>query len=970
MKSKKGVPENLFKELWDIILYVIKKIVTSRLFIVAILFLAMFASLIWKLFSLQIVDSEKYQAEYIQKTLKTIQTPSTRGQIYDRNGKVLAYNQLTYSVTMTDTGAFENGYERNKMLIELIDILDSHEETIVSSFPMAIDENGRLIFTTSSESEKTTLLKNIYGMTSEDTFDMVNSKGEIYNKSDPTPEEFLAMAKHRFGIGEEPNKPNAYEVEDALAIKLLHIRYAMFLKSYMRYDSTVIASNVSPETVTDVLEHANELREIDVEEETIRVYNDARYFAHIIGYTGKASDEELSELKETDQSYELGDVVGKAGIEQVMEQSLSGTKGSQTMFLDSEGRILDILEQTDPVAGDNIYLSIDADLTIGIYHLLEQKLAGILSAKIINGDFEITEDTDTSKILIPVKDAYFQLINNNVLSLNDFSRPDASEAEQQIYASFSGRQASVLTSMQGYLTSPGAAVYPALSEMDQEYMDYIYGYLLDEHYLTVGEDIRRDPTFQNWYNRNSSLQEFLRYAVSSNWIDVSKLNIDSKYSTSEDTYQILIDHLIDRLSSDIGFSKLVYKYLVEDGTVTGRQLCLSLFYQGALAWDEEAVSRLSSGNSATAYEFLMDKIRRIEITPEQLALDPCTASCVLLNVKTGEPLAVVSYPGYDNNYLSGTVNGSYYSSLLNNLSNPLYNNATQTRTAPGSIFKVISAVAGLEDGVISLSETIEDEGIYTKQGMNLRCWAFPSNHGRLNVVGAIQNSCNYYFSEVGYRLSQDQNGNYNEPLGLQKIQQYASLFGLNERSGLEIAEITPQISDTSPIASAIGQGSHAFSNVHLARYAAAVANRGTLYRLTLLSKRTDFEGNLVEEYASEVENQISIANSTWNAVQSGMREVIASGSATEIFSTCPVTVAGKTGTAEESDKRGPHATFIGFAPYGDPEVSVSIMIPYGYASSYSTEVARDVLNYYYGASTLDQILAQGATDLSGVTIGD
>lgn len=960
----------MFKEVWDIILYVIKRIVTSRLFIVAILFVCMFSALVWKLFALQIVDSEKYQDEYIQKTLKTIQTPSTRGLIYDRNGTVLAYNQLTYSVTMTDTGAFESGYERNKMLIELIDILDSHGETIDSAFPMAIDENGRLIFTTSSESEKTTLLKNIYGMTSEDTFDMVNSKGEVYNKSDPTPEEFLAMAKHKFGIGEEPNDPDAYEVEDSLAIKMLHIRYAMFLKSYMRYDSTTIASNVNQETVTDILEHANELREIDVEEETIRVYNYAQYFAHIIGYTGKASDEELSELAEEDESYEFGDIVGKTGIEQVMEQYLSGTKGSRTMFLDSEGRILDVLEQTDPVAGDNIYLSVDVDLTVGIYHLLEQKLAGILSARIIEGDFEITEDTDTSKILIPVKNAYFQLINNNVLALNDFSRPDASEVEQQIYASFTSRQASVLASMQNQLTASGAAPFPALSEMDQDYIEYIYGYLLDERYLTVGEEIRKDSTFQDWYNRNSSLQEFLRYAVSSNWIDVSKLNIDSKYSTGDDTYQVLVEDLMNRLSSDVGFSKLIYKYLVEDGSITGRQLCLCLFYQGVLEWDEEAVGRLNGGNSTTAYEFLMDKIRKIEITPEQLALDPCTASCVLLNVKTGEPLAVVTYPGYDNNYLSGTVNGAYYSSLLNNLSNPLYNNATQTRTAPGSIFKVVSAVAGLEEGIITTYEEILDEGIYTKQGMNLRCWAFPSNHGKLNVTGAIQNSCNYYFSEVGYRLSLDRNGNYNEPLGLQRIQEYASMFGLNEKSGLEMSELSPQISDTSPIASAIGQGSHAFSNVHLARYAAAVANRGTLYRLTLLSKRTDFEGNLLETYASEVENQISVANSTWNAVQSGMRAVIASGSATEIFRDCPVAVAGKTGTAEESDKRGPHATFMGFAPYEDPEVSVSIVIPYGYASSYSTEVARDVLNYYYGAATLDQILAQGATDVSGVTIGD
>lgn len=969
MKLKKGVLENLFKELFDLISYVVKKIVTSRLFVVALLFLCMFGALIYRLFNLQIQNSESYQEKYIQKTLRTIKTESTRGEIRDRNGVLLAYNELTYSVTMTDIGAYKDGYERNKMLLNLIEILEKHNETIVSAFPMEINENGTLTFTTSSASEKKTLLRNIYGMTANDVFDDVNSKGEVINKSDPTPEEFLAMAKHRFGIGEERNNEHAYEVDDATAIKMLHIRYAMYLKSFRRYDSTVIARNVSQETVTDVLEHANELLEINVEEDTKRVYTNAKYFSHIIGYTGKASDQELAELMKEDDTYESGDLVGKAGIEQVMEQELSGTKGSTTMFLDSEGRILDVLEKEtiEPVAGNDIYLSIDANLTIGVYHLLEQKLAAVLYEKIINGPFEITEGMDTSKIMIPVDDAYFQLINNNVLSMDAFARQDASDVEQAIYQEFLRRQTNVLQVVRELLLTTTTG-YQHLIERQQDYSDFVSYYLRDNGFLNITDEMRADETYQTWVDRQCSIREFLYYAVSKNWIDTNSLNLNEKYSTTETTYLALVSKILDILSKDDGFSKLIYKYMIEDGALTGRDLCLSLFYQGVLEWDDASITRLMNGGRNTAYAFFKEKIKNIEITPEQLALDPCTASCVLLNTQTGETLAVVTYPGYDNNYMSGTVNADYYRYLLNNLSNPLYNNATQTRTAPGSTFKIISAIAGLEEYVITTGETIEDLSVFTKQGLNLKCWKYPGTHGHISVAEAIRDSCNYFFCEVGFRLSSDKNGKYNEPLGLSKIEEYASLFGLNEKSGLEIAEAQPQISTTGPIPSSIGQGSHAFSNIHLARYVAAIANKGTLYDLTLLSKRTDFEGNLLEEYAPQIDHKVELADSTWSSVHRGMRMVIEN--TAEIFQNCPVAVSGKTGTAEESEKRGPHATFICYAPASKPEISVSVVIPFGYSSTYSAEIGRDVMNYYYGSTTLDQILSQGASSSSGITIQD
>ena len=212
---------------------------------------------------------------------------------------------------------------------------------------------------------------------------------------------------------------------------------------------------------------------------------------------------------------------------------------------------------------------------------------------------------------------------------------------------------------------------------------------------------------------------------------------------------------------------------------------------------------------------------------------------------------------------------SYYYQLINDQSSPLYNAATQAQTAPGSVFKPITAIAALESGVVTADELVETKGVFTELGLDLSCWLYSSSyetrtHGLINTVGAISGSCNYYFSEMGYRLSLDDNGNYNESKGVQAIQAFASAFGLDTTSGIEIREREPQISDTAPVPSAIGQGTHRFSNVQLARYVTALANSGTVYNLTLLDSVTDTDGNVVVDYQPEIANTTDFSASTWD----------------------------------------------------------------------------------------------------------
>lgn len=302
-----------------------------------------------------------------------------------------------------------------------------------------------------------------------------------------------------------------------------------------------------------------------------------------------------------------------------------------------------------------------------------------------------------------------------------------------------------------------------------------------------------------------------------------------------------------------------------------------LIRSGVLAYDAEEISSLES-NAVSPVSFLKDKIRNIEITPAQLALDPCSGSCVITDVKTGELLALVSYPGYDNNRLANTVDADYFASLNTDLSKPLYNYATQERTAPGSTFKMVSSVAGLDTGVITLTTQIMDKGVYENISNHPRCWALNHGytHGLINVSEALRDSCNYFFYDVGYRLATNNfSTSYDDATGISKIQEYASLLGLDETTGVEIEENDPQIADEYPVMAAIGQSNNNYATIQLGRYVSAIANDGNVYEYTLLSKVCDSDGNTLETYEPKVRNTVDVLDTTqWNAIHTGMRMVV------------------------------------------------------------------------------------------------
>lgn len=941
--------------------------IMSRMFILTMAIFILFGILTQRLFTLQIVNGESYQDNFTLKILKEQSIKSTRGKIYDVNGKLLAYDELAYSVTIEDnydTVGSEKNREINNNIYALIKIIEENGDELSGEFNIVLNENGRFEY----DVEGKTLLRflaDIYGYSK--TTDLKVKEREA------TPEEVISYlcSKNKFGIGRyEETGEGKYEFYPeegytrAEILKIVTIRYALNLNSYQKYIATTVATSLSEKTVAKIMENKSELQGVDIAEDTVRKYIDEPSMSPILGYTGIISQSELEQYNLEGGQYERNDMVGRAGIELEMEKQLQGNKGYRQVYVDNVGKIVEIASQTEPEAGNDLYLTIDSDLQAAVYKLIEQKLAGIIVSHIRNvKEYVQGENESAANIIIPIDDVYYALFNNNVINIAHLSAEDADNYERQIYDTYLIKEDEIIRQLTDELLY-GDTPYQDLTKEFQVYESFITSSLASSNLGIIRSDEidETDETYLAWKNETISLSAYLHYAIAKEWIDVTKLNNLEQYSDSDEIYNALVDSIMEYLKNNNAFQRKVLKYMIRDEAISPYQICMVLSEQGVIEKDDEAYIELQN-NIINPYSFMIKEIRNLNITPAQLALDPCTGSCIVTDVATGEVRACVSYPSYDNNRLANSIDADYYNALRNDLSNPLYSYATQQKTAPGSTYKIVSSMAGLREGIISLNEKIDCVGIYDKAD-NPKCWKYPSSHGELNVAGAITNSCNFYFYEVGYRLGLEGTGRYDSDNGLKLLGKYADEFGLSEVSGIELSEADPTLSNEDSVRSAIGQGTNSFTTAGLARYATTVANSGTCYNLSLLDKLYDPSGNLLEDYSPDVRNHIEATDSMWNYIHQGMHGVVLDSAA---FKESGVDAAGKTGTAQQVRNRPNHALFIGYAPYYVPEISIATRIAYGYSSSNAAEVSKDVFQYYFKVKDPDDIITGHASlPLSGV----
>ena len=919
----------------------LKKFFSSRLFVLAAVFIVFFGIILARIFTLQVVNGKSYQENFSLKIQMKQPINAARGNIYDKNGKLLAYNELAYSISINDSTTYSSTKEKNKAvnaeLAEILTVLKNNGETLNNDFKIDRKKDGTYSFNVSGSSLNR-FRADVFGKNSAD--DLEYNKDTGIDEANATAEQIMEylMGKDNFGISSK--------YDGDLAYRIVVVRYAMLGNRFARYKEVKIATDVSDKTVAYVNEHMDTLSGISVNEDMIRKYNYSEYFSSIIGYTGPISESEYTALHKKNKDYTQNDTVGKAGMEQYYETYLRGKNGEQKFYIDNVGRISEIISSTDSVAGDDLYLSIDADLQKATYLALQNEIAAIVYSNIKSGE-------------IPINDVYTALIGNSVINTEHFSKAKASDTEKNVLSVFKSRQKTTLGKIKQELTSSPEALNTMSDEVLDEFT-YIISMLKDDQVLLKNEIDTSDSVYQKWKNQKISPKEYLGYCITQHWIDISQLNVDEKYADSTEVYDALCKYILKNIKTDTEFSKIIYQYMITRGEISPRQLCLILFDQGVLDYDDATVNKLKNG-SLSPRDFLMKKIYNIEITPAQLALEPCTGSCVVTDEKTGEIRAMVSYPGYDSNKLANGVDSEYFASLQHDKSSPLLNYATQQKTAPGSTFKLVSATAGLAENVITTSDQIRCTGIYNDISNKPKCWIYPGSHGLDNVSEAIRDSCNVFFYTVGNRLAQKKTGSYNDANGIDLIQKYAHIYGLDQKTGLEISESKSSVATKYPVMAAIGQSDNNYTTVALSRYVTAVAS-GKKYNYQLMNKIVDADGKTVKKYKADYEDiSDTLTSSQWDAIHSGMREVV---STMDRFQGFDIPVAGKTGTAQQTGHAN-HGLFVGYAPYDDPEITIAVRIANGYSSHNAATAARNVISYYYKETSMKDIKEMKAAGANG-----
>ena len=756
-------------------------------------------------------------------------------------------------------------------------------------------------------------------------------------------------------------------ISDDTMLDMIGIHYTMRLTSYQKYQPTTISENVSSRCASEIMENMGFLHGVNVEESSARRYNYAIYFAHIVGYVGQTSEARINELKKDNPQYDINDKVGLLGIEKSMEKYLCGQKGYKRIVVDSGGKILDTLESQESHAGADVYLTIKVNDQIANYNLLEQRLAGILGSKIVNSDVSNVR-LASSKMEISAHDAYYHLIDNYVLDKEHFSAADAKFAESEIYRLFLEAKERAKQIIYTNLMDPNADIQMNLTNTAQNLTAYVYTYLHTHNNILMSDAIDRDvEEYKRWKEDTISLRDFLLTAIERTWIDTTKIYASERYGDRDTILNSLVTYIMSELENNDEFDKLVYKFAIKEKFISNKLLVMALFEQGFLPWNEVEYDKISKATDDYVYTYFIRLVRDIKLKPSDLALDPYAGSIVITDVNTGKLKTLVTYPSYDNNLV---YNRKYMEDLNNNKSYPLVCCSTQTQLAPGSSFKPITALAVLEERTIKDDDVVNCNGIFDEIDPPIKCWAYPYDHGDLNLIDAISNSCNVVFSKYGHYLSLDKEGSYSTDTGLRVLQKYCRMFGLDEKSGVEIDEMAPTISYTDPERSAMGQGTHAYNNVQLARYTCTLANGGKVYDLSLVEKVVDKAGNLLYQFSPKLKKELDITEHSYKMVFEGMRKMVTDGIAKIIFRSQGLQICGKTGTAQERNDRTNHATFVSFAPMYAPEIAVNVVIPFGYSSGNAAALANRVYNYMYGVTSFEEILTKGTDDIKSISVSE
>lgn len=403
-----------------------------------------------------------------------------------------------------------------------------------------------------------------------------------------------------------------------------------------------------------------------------------------------------------------------------------------------------------------------------------------------------------------------------------------------------------------------------------------------------------------------------------------------------------------------------------DGTTTAEYIA-----KEAIA-GSDIVLTIDANLQKIAEDTLAANIQKIATGGFGKAYDANAGAVVVMDVNSGEVLAMASYPDYTPADFVGGISNENWAKYRDNNAKPLVNKATQNSYSPGSTFKMVTGIAGLESGVINLTSTINDTGVYKKYGISMNCWYYTDyhrGHGWVNVSQAIERSCNYFFYETADRM------------GIDNLVKFSKYFGLGTKTGIELQGETagvlaskeakqklhpddPNWNPGNTLNASIGQGDNEFSPLQMARYISMLANGGKRIDVSIVKTIRNADGSetsreeinqfVNRKLGLEEDNieEISLNQDYLNAILQGMQSVTSdtTGTAYVRFKDFNISVGGKTGSAEAPNNQV-HAWFVGFAPFENPEIAIVVMVENGGHGNYTAEVVRDIMAEYFGMNT-------------------
>ena len=478
----------------------------------------------------------------------------------------------------------------------------------------------------------------------------------------------------------------------------------------------------------------------------------------------------------------------------------------------------------------------------------------------------------------------------------------------------------------------------------------------------VGINIVVEPVRQ--YTSGSLASHILGYAGKINSQEYEQRK--STYGTNDIIGKTGIEYVFEEYLKGKNGTKQID--MAVDGTTTAE------YVSKEATAGSDVVLTIDANLQKVTEDALASNIQKIASGGFGKAYNAKAGACVVMNVNSGEVLAMASYPNYNPSDFVGGISTEAWNNYTNNTAKPLVDKAIQNSYSPGSTYKMVTAIAGLESGAINLNTKINDVGVYRKYGISMNCWYYTDyhrGHGYLNVSEAIEKSCNYFFYETGDRM------------GIDKLAEFAKYFGLGTKTGIELQGETagvladretkkqkhPDDQNWNPgntLNASIGQGDNEFSPLQMARYISMLANGGHKIDVSIVKTIRNSDGSEAsrEEINKFVNKKLGLEEDTQeerqlnqnylNAVLQGMKSVTSDtgGTAYVRFKDFNISVGGKTGSAEAPNNQV-HAWFVGFAPFENPEIAIVVMVENGGHGNYTAEVVRDIMGEYFGMNTQD-----------------